>query len=275
MIGRRTSVRGVGGGRIRGLTLLELVLTLAVLASLTGLIAGLLAGSARWSEEELINRDSLRVDRAVRAMREQWSSVRVLTPLESVPPPAAVAEPRSFAFVTSVPLLRANWPLVRARYVIERDAERSRSGDERWRLVYEETALTDPSGGRRSADADHSAGEERDGRADAEALARAAFGAPTERHVLLEGLTELRFERWAAAAAGDEARGAGRAPTERAARVETWRPFPPAAGDAESGSRVGGVDEEDEGETAVRIIGRDRNGEAFGCVFVVREPSRS
>ncbi|MDX2115431.1 MAG: type II secretion system protein [Planctomycetota bacterium] len=170
-------------GRARsGFTLLELVLAVTVLASMTTLLAALWAQTLTWARDAGTQQRGLHLPRVLDIMRQQWSDRRQLR--DGDPGVALAAD--SVEFLTATPLLHPEWPLATVRYRIERDRSTPGAGP-LFRLVYEERPLADLSaaGGAGSA-------------IDAEQNGSGGLQTPPmSRHVLLERCPLLVFERYA------------------------------------------------------------------------------
>ncbi|GAB4545997.1 MAG: hypothetical protein Tsb0013_04350 [Phycisphaerales bacterium] len=225
----------------RGLTLLELLIAITVLASIVSGVGVFWSQARAWEADNARHREVLRVERVLRTLREQWGTRRVLDD-EGVEEGDAAARGYTFSptgveFTSATGLLAPGWALVRVRYGIERGV------DGRYALVYEEARVLDMDG---SAPA---------GTSRLDARGRAIGG----REVVLAGLDGLWFERWGTRD-GEPAPGAIDVRTDDAderepdgeREVMRWRAF----------DRV-----IDFPIDAVRLVG-EVNGEVFSCVLV-------
>lgn len=236
----------------RGLTLLEMMIALTILASITAGI-GIFWGQARaWEADNAEHRGLLRTERALRLVREQWGQRRALG-VEGegdAGGSGVMVTLGGVTFTSARSVLFPGWGLVRVRYAIER------AQDGAYELVCEESRIMDVSA---PYDPGTSAIDPR---------LRPIGG----REVLIGDLDGLRLERW-----GTETGEVRTALT------------PVATGEDEAGEGEGLFDEEgssrDEAEAwraydreiefpvrAVRFVG-ERGEEVFSCVLVV-EPSR-
>lgn len=224
----------------RGLTLLELLIAMTILASITGGI-GLFWSQARaWEEDNRAHRDVLRVERVLSLLREQWGAKRALVTEGAGDAGGSGVSfgAEGVTFVTARPVLFPGWGLVNVRYAVERAI------DGTYTLVYEESRVLDPT----------------------ELPEAGAYGVDPrgrpigDRVVLLEGLDALRVERWGTTDGrvrgaldgivdDEDEEGLGVNTDDLA---ERWRPF----------------DRELEGAVrAVRFVG-SVGEEVFSCVLV-------
>ena len=246
-----------------GMTLLELLLALTVMASVMGLLGTLMGQARSWTQRGATDQVLMRLQRVGEAMRAQWADRRTAVDLDEEGRKVA-ATASSLRFLTATGMLFPEWPLVVAEYRIEADTQHFSSGGVLWRLVYEETRL--------------SGMEEIPG-----AYAVDVRGRPMrEAMVLLEACPELWWERFGRGTDADGIRGAGRRGTEGGGRAVDGggSDAPEDARGAESGARGAGEEERayrwrplEEGfegfVPAVRLVGA-HEGERFGWVFVVK-----
>lgn len=116
--------------RVRGFTLLELLLASAVMVSIAVLGTALWTQSAGASESAQLRDRGLRLQRLGTMMREQWSQRRVLRPMQDGAQAGVSLGPERMEFVTASPILYPQAPLVRARY------EWGGAGENRFDLRY-------------------------------------------------------------------------------------------------------------------------------------------
>jgi prepilin-type N-terminal cleavage/methylation domain-containing protein len=191
----------------RGMTLLEVVLALTIMASLAGLVATLWTQGARWTDERAGHARALRLARALELVRAQWAERRVSLRLDEQGA-SVQAEAGGVTFITTSAVLTPEWPIVRATYSVEPPPHVPAT---RRSLVYTEAPIIDPSAaqGRRRPDAGASTIPERPPEAP-----------PIRRVVLLAGVENLRVERF------------GKAARVEAGEDRPAEPVTPAPGDA-------------------------------------------
>lgn len=161
--------------RARGLTLLELLVAVAILVSMTTLAGALWAQTSAWGADAQRMREALLPRQAHEMFRLQWSERRGHVRLDEPEGAGARASDARIEFVTARPMLFPRWPLVRAAYIVVPD---DAPGSALLHLEYEERRVTHP---------DVSTLDEYDG-----------AGVPmAERVRLLEGCTFLRWEWYA------------------------------------------------------------------------------
>ena len=260
---------GARGGRVaRAFTLLELLVAVTIIASVSTLLAALWAQTHRWAAENGSSLRTMRLPRAQEFLRAQWAdrrgSFRLTDSGESV-----AAEPGRLSFVTASPALFPDWPVVRASIIVERDFETPAGAPPAWKLVYEETKLADLESPPKEA----------------ESLIAEGGGELVRRQTLLGGLARLDFERFGV---GDRSRQKQGSLTDESAPA----PRPSAAGarggnDEAEGEEglIGPIGEEERREEdtkrwrgftqrfrgempAVRVVG-EYEGEPFSCLFVI------
>lgn len=167
--------------RVRGFTLLELLLASAVMVSIAVLGTALWTQSAGASESAQRRDRGLRMQRLGTMLREQWSHRRLLWPLEDGADAGGVLlGPESLEFVTASPILYLDAPLVVARY------EWGRAGLDGTDLRYIERPVLE-FGERPEADDDQEFTE-----------------LNSRRLVLLEGCERVAVERFGMAPEGDD-----------------------------------------------------------------------
>lgn len=278
--------------RARAFTLLELVLALTLLASMTVLIASMWSQARRWGDDNAGDLHAMRLPRVLALVRQQWSDRRTSAPLEASGLTVSARHDR-LSFVTATPVLFPGWPLVRATYLIEPDEQRDpRTDAPLQRLVYIEEQVGDvgaydrfqrerrdaaqrtegdaPAPPRRPGDRDARAlgepgvpGERGDGLPPPPGAEQIARSTP-RRLVVLERCAALRFERYGLTMlepAAPARPGSSSAPGQPAesqiidARA-VWRAFEPDFDPALAQL------------LAIRLLGTIENQE-FACVFVV------
>lgn len=249
------------------MTLLEVVLAVTILAAMSGLIAAMWTQATRMADDGGGQYRSMRLARVLEMMRSQWADRRTSVKLGRGASSVTV-EPGVLTFITATAILEPGWPIVRARYVVERDYNTGAGALAAWRLVYEELPVVDL-----ESPLEQPGAPERT-LASGERRAERMVESPKERKlVLLAGCTELEWERFGKSdhAEAAEAERAGEnavsasddqvptiaprgisAPTAED-KVSEWRPL---------GSGFSGK------SPAVRLIGEFEEKE-FACVFVI------
>jgi len=176
--------RRTGPSHRIGFTLLELLLAVAILASVFGLVASLWGQASGWNNDIERHGDVLRLQRVLAMMKDQWANRRTSVELGDKKEDVVVSHTQ-ISFTTASPILFPDWPLVVATYRIEPERDLDRLGE--WRLIYEESRIASaavPSEAMRPSDSTRL--PDRDPR-----------GRPLRDHtVLLEGMTSARFERF-------------------------------------------------------------------------------
>ncbi len=271
---------------IRAMTLLELLVAITMLASLSGMVAALWSQTRAWSGENTRLEHALDARRALDLMRRQWADRRSMVALGEDGLAVRLTEER-LEFVTTSPAVAREWPLVRAAFIIERDPPPGFGEPAPSRLVYEETPIVAP------------------GATDAKLSATSGVATPeSERIVLLEGCFDLRWEQRAprqaapaglfdasapmwtavkdesglyAGKAGGGARLQTREELESASR-EADRNEDPKAAPGAGKAKPEEEEEADQPEEAVRLstfrITGTWQDKEFTCLFVIA-PSRS
>lgn len=224
----------------RGMTLLEVLLAAAVLASVALLAAMLLAQGRAWNDDNQSHFKALRLVRVTELLTRQWSDRRSAVGVDASGGKVRI-EPESLVFVTATPVLHPGWPLVTASYRVEKEP-----GTGLTRLAYEEARVS-------------RFGTQGDA-AEAQLESPATGDEKPLRTVLLSGVKDLRFERYGPrlsaeqfAAALDRGDLSASDHDEDGARRPGWWRF-----DAAYKGPV----------PAVRLVGT-LEGKEFTCVFVV------
>ena len=228
-------------------TLLEMLLALAVLASVTAMVAAMWSQADGWARQNNSHHDTMHLQRTVAFMRDQWADRRATVNLsapqrdkqERPDKPAENASrnpgisisPDHILFVTATPVLDPTAPLVIAEYEIKREYDRAAGRAIGSRLVYRERRVADLAGSHTDT------------------------GNPAE-HTLLDGCRNLRMERFGYPIE-DESETTRSDPELPDHPVQEWRAF-----DEPYPDHI----------PAVRLLG-ELEGEPFSCVFVI-EASR-
>ena len=188
-----TRVARSNPARSRAMTLLEVVVATAALASISTLVAALWMQTRDWTRENAAHHVALRVERALTLLDDQWRA-RIRTVRVSGADDAAAAvslSAETLEFVTSAPIFFQDWPMARITLRLERPLAQTVGAHALSRVIYTESPVADP----------------------ASAASRSGPGADLERTiVLLDGAESVRFERWAderdaEAPAGQRGRG--------------------------------------------------------------------
>lgn len=111
-----------------------------MLAGIALMVSILWATLANWQADAADQQERMRLHRVTELLREQWADRRTTTPMEEGGREYTVTD-RSIAFVTAMPILFPEWPLVAVSYTIERSD--NTIGGTRTALVYEERRLLD------------------------------------------------------------------------------------------------------------------------------------
>lgn len=179
--GHRSQV--IGKKARRAMTLLEVVLAVTLLAAMSGLIATLWTQATRMSDDGNGQHRAMRLARVLEMLHSQWADRRTSVKLGKGGSSIEIA-PDVLTFITATAVLEPGWPIVRARYVVERDYQTGVGVQSAWRLIYEELPIVDLNSpqGRPASSAD--------------SVAR-PLGAPREKRVvLLNGCHELNWQRF-------------------------------------------------------------------------------
>ncbi len=230
------------------MTLMEMLIAITLLATLTGLLSSLWGQLGDWARQNQFAGESLEIQRAIGFLDEQWGSRRAVLRVGEEGKNSWDVTPEELQFVTSTPALFPDWPLVAVRvtFEIEDSLRRTADGRQFAKLLYEETRLIDMS---------TMPDQPRD------ALGRDM----SSRITLLDDCVELRFEQLDLRSAA-RARARGLADEEE---LSPWRPV-----EARSLLHEALREEEDEVALprAIRIRG-ERRGEEFACELIA-EASR-
>ncbi len=238
--------------RRRCFTLLEVVLAIALLASMSVLIGALLSQTREWSGDAGSAGASLRVTRVIEALREQWGSRRTAVGITENGGSVSIS-PEALQFVTARPLLFTDWPLVIAEYRIEEDYTSSAGQGRRWKLIYTERRVTTM----------------KDETSDKADLAGRAL---VESITLLSNCEALEWQRPPKPAAAEPSADGS---TDSEGTEPASSPAPqaePRAGEPEHFRRIewAAVTPESTKEPGMVRLSGERNKENFSCVLVVR-----
>ncbi len=218
-------------------TLLEMLLAVSVLASMSVLIGAVWAQMRDWTTEGARLNASMRLPRVLEVMNAQWADRRasIATGDQGA---SLDLQPNSINFVCADPLLFPGWPLVVVTYEIETVPPRLPGGAPEFRLVCFERKLTTL-----LAEVD-SAGEP-------ETPIPAPPGLVLEEQiVLLDRCEELSFERYGQAANVGPRSSNRRDPAGMAVRADEptdddllrrWRPMEPGYKGPINGLRLTGT----------------------------------
>lgn len=127
----------------RAMTLLELLVAMAIMVAIVGLTSALWAQASDWTADESLHRSTLRLEHVRTLLEKQWEERRPGVRLDDPDGPAHRLVDDAFEFVTGVPVLFPDAPLVRAAYRVE-ETENSTLTEPRWRLVYIERRVVTP-----------------------------------------------------------------------------------------------------------------------------------
>lgn len=170
------------------MTLLEVLIAITILASLTVIVAMLWSQTKRWTDETRTHDTALRLQRALDLLDRQWDRRLVNATLADGEPGAASVDDTRLDFVTTESVLFPDWPIVRVSYIATEDAAPT-GQQSRWRLVYEETRLgTTINAGTEAAGADN-ADEQTN-------LRRSTLVQLTARPAWSAVLTEAQLAEW-------------------------------------------------------------------------------
>jgi type II secretory pathway component PulJ len=173
------------------MTLLEVLVAITILASLTVIVAMLWSQTKRWTDEAGTHDTALRLQRALDLLDCQWERRLVGATLADGGSGGVSVDDTRLEFVTTESVLFPGWPIVRASYIATEDAAPigQRSG---WRLVYEETRLgTTINAGNEAAGADNTD--------DQTNLRRSTLVGLTARPAWSAVLSEAQLAEWEAA----------------------------------------------------------------------------
>lgn len=172
---------GPGPG-LAGLTLLELVVALTIMVAAMTLVGALWSQMRDWAADNGRLTEGLQPRRVAAFLRRQWEEQRSIVPVDDKGKGSVTVDQDTLRFVTALPALFPDAPLVVASWTIERTPDVRTP--EWWpaRLVYEEARVTNMKGV--GPDTYDSRGQ----------LAR-------RRIVALDGCRDLRWEVWSGAGA--------------------------------------------------------------------------
>ncbi|MEC9374533.1 MAG: type II secretion system protein [Planctomycetota bacterium] len=227
----------------RGMTLLELIVAITILAVVSALAATMWEQMRSWSDENSDVGRALRVDQSLRVLERQWGSRQRIVKLDEEDEAGVWVDGEALEFVTSESILFPDWPLVHARYRIESEVAVLAGERSVHRLVLEEFRLS----GAPVMD---------DGRTDPE-------GRPIAKKItLLDDCQALAWQRLV---------DPTRLQPVAALDSSVWFPLePPLAGQSRESQR----DERGRRETAPMKAGRlhgMREGKEFAWTFVVAD----
>jgi type II secretory pathway pseudopilin PulG len=249
------------------MTLLEVVLAVTILAAMSGLIASMWTQATRMADDGGGQHRAMRLARVLEMMRSQWADRRTSVKLGRGGSSVTV-EPEAMTFITATAILEPGWPIVRARYVVERDYDTGTGALAAWRLVYEELPVVDL-----ESPLDQP-GDSEKALAPGERRAERPVESPKEKRLmLLAGCAELGWERFGKSdrAEVEEA--------ERSAENEVSESNDPSTTFATRRNATAPAEERTSewrplvegfrGKTpAVRLFG-EFEGKEFACVFVI------
>jgi prepilin-type N-terminal cleavage/methylation domain-containing protein len=170
----------------RAFTLLELLLSLTVLAVMTLLIATLWRQASDWSSDAASFDGAMRLPRASELLRSQWAERRTSYSITGKGHSLGITSER-LTFVTAMPLLHPASPLVKVELIIEPDPTSSSSFPLK-RLRCSETPLIDVASASQPVASDES------GRTPAP-IRPSSIAAPVARVItLFDGCSQLAWE---------------------------------------------------------------------------------
>lgn len=126
--------------RQRGFTLLEVILAMGVLACIALMVAILWSTLVRWQGDAADQQERMRLQRVTDLLREQWADRRMTRSMMAGGREYQIDD-RTVSFVTTIPILFPDWPLVAVSYTIERS--QAAGSSTRHALVYQERRITD------------------------------------------------------------------------------------------------------------------------------------
>ncbi|MCA9312047.1 MAG: hypothetical protein KDA21_12620, partial [Phycisphaerales bacterium] len=189
-------------------TLLELLLAVTVLASVTGLVAVTYSQMNGWVADNGTEQRMMRLHRVLKLMTDQWEDRRTAAWAEGEH--RILTGDTGIGFLTATPILFPDWPLVRVAYRIVPTPDRAPGAPETWDLLYEEVRVVElgaPPEDEQQKTTDNA--RPRTPPVDLEAVwdefdalpETDAWGNPLRRELtLLTHCTELRIERYGLAA---------------------------------------------------------------------------
>ncbi len=160
----------------RAMTLLEVILAMTVMASISTLVAALWSQTRSWAIENASHQSGLRVERAVGLIDQQWKSRVLSIALGEDDAPAIALTDERLSFITTTPIFFHEAPMVRVVYRIERRGGYLAGEDATFSLEYEESPVTDPRV--------------------AVSTSGASGGGQSKSLTLLKDASALRWERW-------------------------------------------------------------------------------
>lgn len=162
--------------RPTGMTLLEVILAITALASITTLVASLWGQMRDWTSENASHHVALQRERTLALFNEQWDT-RVLTvSLGDLGAPAVTFDPKTLTFITTTPIFFHQAPMARVVYHVVKEGGALLGQSAAYHLEYEESPVWSPISAARSP--------------------AARTSQPTRRLTLFDQADELRFERW-------------------------------------------------------------------------------
>ncbi|MAY74375.1 MAG: hypothetical protein CMJ31_06545 [Phycisphaerae bacterium] len=238
----------------RGLTLLELMVALVIVASVTTLVAALWGQLAAWSRTQTGLHDTLRAHRFEDLAARQWSErVKVGAAEDRAGRAISRLSTEELSFVTSLPIIDPDSPLVLATYRVAHGVDGSA------RLEYVEQRLAFPG----AAPQRPAPGVE------------LSAGMHPRTLVVHEDVGELRWQRWVNTIE-DDARVRGWFEVDADSELEPLEseaPYEPDDDEAESSATlVESADDGDDDEEgprapdAVRLVG-EIEGRGFAWIF--------
>lgn len=236
----------------RAFTLIELMLSATILASVAALTAVLWAQASGWTSDAMSEHRGVRLARVIELMRSQWADRRTGVALDGKGATVRV-ERDGVEFITATAVLERGWPLVRASYLIEPDLDTGIGRPSAWKLVYEESPIIEfdgPQGAARQGDREGSKPR------------RPPAAPPVRKTALLRGCDRLALERF-----GRELRveaRQGQTESEPGAAAVPRREDHALPGWREVEREFAGV------PPAIRLVGR-MEGREFACVFVIED----
>lgn len=169
-------IRSKSRSRRCAMTLLEVILAMTVLASISTLVAALWAQTRDWTLENASHQQALHVERAIALLDQQWRTRVLSVSLGDEDAPAVSLTQDTMSFVTTTPIAFHDAPMVRVAYRLERTGGYLVGETAVWSLQYAESPVTNPR--------------------IAVATAGATGGGATHSLTLLEDASSLQWERW-------------------------------------------------------------------------------
>lgn len=231
-------------------TLLEVLLAITILASMSVLIASMWGQSAAWGDDNTSDHERMRLQRVLALIRDQWSTRTATVAMDDFGQTVDTTH-ESITFTTTTPILHPDVAIVEASYRIERDLDALGIGPlGAWKLVYRERRIADPTA-----------------RPDEQDTRRATVDSID----LLSACSQLTLERFGPetliALPGDDDPEAPEAPQDKETDVGDEDADTPTTPDDDRRWRP--YDKGDVGIIpAVRLVG-EQEGERFSCLFIV------